>query len=114
MKKDPILRKSEILKLDHDQEENDIVAVGKYKKYVREVRSERFDDKYLIILKNNYKIEHLEKMGCYRIDTIPKTYGIVDFYPKSNKLFFHSEKTKPRHAWKGQGLKWILDYLIYE
>ena len=106
--------KSEKLLLESQQEENDLKAMGKYKKYVREKRSEQFEGVYLPMLKNNFNVNYDEKKFCYTIDTAHKNQGIIDFYPKSNKIFFHNLKKTPKKAWKSEGKKWIMDYLICE
>jgi len=97
------MKVSEKLKQKGNAEENDLKAMGIYTKALREGRSERFEDKWL---------EKLEK----KVTMISKTetkytfsceQGIIDFFPKANKLLI-----RKRNKWVKPGLKYIITKIL--
>lgn len=98
------MKKSEELKVQASQEENDLIAFGIYAKAIREGRSEKFEEHYLPALKIKYPVESRIN-GSYTITT--QDFGILDYFPKANKLLIR-EKNK----WIKPGLKWIYNNLF--
>jgi hypothetical protein len=98
------MKPSERLKAESAREENDLRAMGLYKKACREERLETFKDNHLPALKEKYgdKVYYDQRKQCY---TMPYKDKFVDFYPKANKLFINKQ-------WKTHGLKWIKENLI--
>ena len=99
-----IMKKSEELKKKAQQEENDIIAHSIYTDILREERKERFDKKYLNKLKEIVDVEERDN-GSYTFES--STYGIVDFFPKANKLLI---RTPGR--WIKPAVKWIIKNII--
>ena len=95
---------SEELKVLASQEENDLKAMGLLNKALRESRSEKFSDKNLIQLKEK-GYEVIEDNGKYTIKT--DVFGIVDFFPKANKLLIRKQ-----NKWIKPGLKWLINNLM--
>lgn len=88
-----------------NSEENDLKAFGLYTKALREKRDERFPEYFNKLIKLGYKIEYSEPSNRYTIHT--SEYGILDYYPKANKIL-HRCKNK----WHEAGLKWIIKNLL--
>lgn len=95
------MKKSEILAAEANEQESDFKFMALKNKSMREARLEKFEDGYL---------ELLEKQNCIVIpfdgskvviDTQSK-YGIIDYFPKANKVLVRS-----KNKWHEQGLKWI-------
>jgi hypothetical protein len=72
-------------------EESDYKALSLHTKSIRQARLERFED--YIIPFNGQKVV---------IDTQTDTFGIIDYFPKANKLLI-----RKTNDWKTQGLKWL-------
>lgn len=101
-----LVKKSKELQLEAMQEDNDLAYMGKMKKAIREARLETFED----------YIPKLEAVDCIvvpyngqkvTIDTQRTKYGIIDFFPKANKVLIRKE-----NKWKENGLKWLKDNLL--
>lgn len=101
------MKKSEELRIEAQKEESSFSYMKKMNKSIREARLERFEDGYT---------EKLESKNCIVIpfngskvviDTQTEEYGIVDYYPKSNKILIRKE-----NKWITQGLRWINDTLL--
>lgn len=93
--------KSDELKKLAESEENDLKAMGIYRKVVREENLERFEQYKVMLLKNGYDLTEFEDQGKIQIE--PTKYGIIDYYPKANKVLIRN------------GNKWIcngLDFII--
>lgn len=103
------LPSSRLFKAKADAEENDLKAMGMYNKSLREKRLERFEDYLLPLERQGYEI--VENNHKYTIDTDAQSvmYGIVDYFPKANKLLIRKE-----NKWIKPGLKWIMDNLLSE
>lgn len=99
--------KSKELEKQASEEDNDFKAFALHKKAFREQRSERFEDKYLPLLSAMFEVYNKDETK-YTIDTQIDKYGIIDFFPKGNKLLIR----KDNHWIKTGGLKWLLDNLI--
>jgi hypothetical protein len=99
------MKPSEIYKNQAQEEDNNLKALALHTKSLREARLEKFDD-YIILL---------EQKGCIIIpfngskvviDT-QTNYGVIDYFPKANKLLIRKE-----NEWIQPGLKWIITNLI--
>lgn len=101
------MRTSEQLRKEAQQEENDFAYMGKMKKVFREERDEKFKDVWMAkLLAKGYKIEETS-IGKYVITTDTK-YGILEFFPKSNRVFVKVlAKTTKNKGWYSSGLNWI-------
>lgn len=99
------MKKSDKLKLESQQEENDLKALGIGKKVLREERNERFEDKYLEQIKSKYEVYGDANSGKYTIDDTE--FGVIDFFPKANKILIRKE-----NKWMTGGLKWIKENLL--
>lgn len=98
------MRNSDIIKAELVEEDNDSKALGLHCKLIREERSDKFEDNYLLKLKESFKVDYDENMSKYSITTDD---GIVDFYPKVNKILI-----RRKNKWIKPGLKWLLDNLL--
>jgi hypothetical protein len=82
-------------------EENDLKALGIGKKLIREERNERFEDKWLPKLQAKCNVKHDVQMGRYTFEL--NGFGVMDFYPKANKLLI-----RKLNKWKQPALKWLI------
>lgn len=96
------MKESEKLMLASKQEDNDVKSFALQCKALRESRSERFVEDWLLLLSKRYNI--LENNHKYTITT--QDYGIVDYFPKANKILIRKDNN-----WIKPGLKWIITNL---
>jgi len=75
------------------------------KRVWRQKRFDKFKDKLLPKLEALYQVEYLEKLKRYKITT--KKYGVVNYFPKSKKVYLFNEK-----RWEIDGLFWIKNNLV--
>lgn len=104
------MKKSEALKQQAAEEENDLKALGLMTGSLREGRLEKFTETYLPqLLKAGYDISEDVWTYRYTIDTSTggKNYGIVDYYPKANNLLI-----RKTNKWIKPGLRWIVEKLL--
>lgn len=101
-----MLKKSQELLLEAQEEENDLKALGKYTKAMREARLERFDD-YIVPLETRGYIITPFNGTKFVIDTQIEKFGIIDFFPKANKICI-----RKGNKWIKPGLKWIIKNLL--
>lgn len=94
---------SEDLELAAQLEYDDFKSFALHCKALREKRSERFIEDWLPILMKRYNIQ-LRENTSYSINT--QKYGIIDYYPKANKLLIRKD-----NKWIKPGLKWIINNL---
>lgn len=101
---------SKRMKLEAQQEDNDLVYLGKARKMYRQERLETFVEFYekLIVEPLITSITEHTIQGKFEIKTTTK-YGIVDYYPKADKILIRYSNT-----WKTKGLNWIKKFLISE
>ena len=97
------MKESERLKIEAGKEDNDNIAFGILGKAIREERAENFEDKWLKKMQVQTDII-LRARGCY---TFNSKYGIIDFYPKANKLLI-----REKNQWKKPGLKFIVSNIL--
>lgn len=96
------MKESEELRLKSMREDNDFKSMKLANKSMRQARVERFDSKYLEILEKHGAIVTPFDGIKVSIDTQTDQYGIVDYFPKSNKL-----RIRKGNSWEPRGLKWI-------
>ncbi len=101
------MKMSEQLKKEAQQEESDFSYMAKMNKSIREARLERFEDGYAEKLESNKCIVIPFNGSKVVIDTQTEKYGIVDYYPKANKILIRKD-----NKWLTQGLRWINDTLL--
>jgi len=101
------MKNSEILKQQADEEENDLKALGVYTKVLREERYERFENYKEKLLQKGYNLTEYEANGKITIENTP--FGIVDYFPKANKILIRRS-----NDWKTMGLKWIITNLLFD
>lgn len=95
------MKNTEKLREQLAEEENDLIALGIGKKLIREERSERFEEAWLNKLQGKCNVKHDTQMGRYTFEL--GGYGVMDFYPKANKLLI-----RKLNKWKKPALKWII------
>lgn len=99
------MKKSEELRQQARQEDNDLKSMNLYHKSLREGRLENFKKVYLkILLLKGYEV--VEDNYKYTIDTYNE-YGVLDFFPKKNSLLIRKD-----NDWKRPGLQWIIKNLL--
>lgn len=101
------MKKSEEFMKKASQEECDFKAMSLMKKSLREKRLEKFEGKYQIELERKGYIVVPFNGQKVTIDTQTKKYGIIDYFPKSNRLLIRKD-----NKWKDAGLRWIIKKLL--
>lgn len=102
------MKKSEILKKEADQQDNDLAYMGKMKKVFRERNLEHFEDNgYIQLLEYNDCIVTPFDGAKFTINTQTDKFGIIDFYPKANRVL-----VRKNNDWFSHGLKWIKSNII--
>lgn len=96
---------SDELRNQAKSEENDLKAMGLYTKVLREERAERFENYKDKLLQKGYNLTEFETQGKFTIE--PTNFGIIDYYPKSNKVLIRKE-----NKWITGGLRWIIGSLL--
>lgn len=103
-----IHKTSEELAKESREEENDYRALALSTKSLREARLERFEEgDYIVKLKEADCIVIPFNGQKVVIDTQTDKYGIIDYFPKANKVLVRKE-----NDWKSQGLKWMFNNLF--
>ncbi len=98
------MKKSEKLKREAEQEENDLKALGLHTKVLREERVENFEENWLPKLRETHICEEA-KNGSYTIYST--RFGIMNYYPKANRLLFRRTQ-----KWAKPALEFIAQNLI--
>lgn len=102
-----MMKKSEELKIEAQQEESDFAYMAKMNKSMREARLERFECGYTARLEANNCIVIPFNGSKVVIDTQTSKYGILDYFPKANKILIRKD-----NKWITKGLRWINDTLL--
>lgn len=97
------MEKSEKIRQEAEKVDNDLAALGKLTKALREERKEKFEDFWLPKLEAKTKVEKRAN-GSYSFDS---KYGIIDFFSKANKLLI-----RKTGKWKKPGLQFIIRNII--
>jgi len=82
-------------------EENDLKALGIGKQLIRAERTERFEETWLPKLQAKCNVIYDAQTGRYTFEL--SGYGVMDFYPKANKVLI-----RKLNKWIQPGLKWII------
>jgi hypothetical protein len=96
------MKQSEILKKEFDKEDNDLKALGIFRKVLREERMEKFEENWLEKITSSPNITQYQMRDGGYIFWF-KDGNIVDFYPKANKLLIRKQ-----NKWIKPGLKWLI------
>lgn len=102
------MKESEKLKIEAQQEDNDFRAMGKMKKAIRQQRLERFEDYIPKLEAREIKVYEFDG-AKHTLDTQTDEFGIVDFFPKANKVLI-----RKKNKWEEHGLKWLVKNLLNE
>ena len=78
------------LRKQAESEDNDLKAMGLYTKVLREERAERFENYKDKLLQAGYNLTEFKAQGKVTIE--PTKFGIIDYYPKSNKVLIRKRK----------------------
>ena len=97
------MKESERLRIEAEQTYNDLAALGKYTKVIRAERKEKFEETWLEKLKEQTEVAKRDN-GSYTFDS---KYGIIDFFPKANKLLIRRQ-----NKWKKPALKFIIRNIL--
>lgn len=99
------MTKSEELFKEALEEDNDLKSMGIYRKASREARYEKFSDIIEPLLKKGINVTEHAGQGKFTLE--PTNFGILDFYPKANKVLIRKTNT-----WKTSGTAWIVRNLL--
>jgi hypothetical protein len=88
-----------------NENDNDFKYLNLEKKKTRAKRAERFDKLKKQLTDAGYEITEHPSQGKYTIT--PTDYGIIDFYPKANKVLI-----RKINQWKPDGYHWLIHKLI--
>ena len=94
-----------MLRKEAQSEDNDLKSLGIYTKVIREERSERFEEYKEELLSLGFNLTEHEIQGKVTIE--PTKFGIIDYYPKANKVLIRKE-----NRWITGGLSWIISNLL--
>ena len=97
------MKESERLRIEAEKTDNDLKALRKYTKVLRAERKEKFKETWLEKLQEQTKITK-RKNGSYTFDS---KYGLIDFFPKANKLLIRKQ-----NKWKKPALKFIVRNIL--
>ncbi len=100
-----MISKGQSLREQALQHINPKLADSLHTRATKEKRLERFVNNYLLKVALKCRI-YPESLGKYILET---DKGIVEFYPKSNKLYFIKTKESI-----GGGLNWIIKNILTE
>lgn len=101
------MAKSEELLKQASEEDNDLKSMGLYIKGKREKRGEDFKEEILPkLLKKGYYTECNETYTKYTINITIEQFGIIDFFPKKNKVLIRKD-----NKWLENGRNWLIKNL---
>ncbi len=99
------MKQSKKLELQASQEENDIKAFAIHHKALREKRVER--SAFYIQKLNAAGYTTTQYLDQGKIMISPTEFGIVDYYPRANKILIRKQ-----NKWLRAGVNWILKNLL--
>lgn len=97
------MKESERLRIEAEQTDNDLAYLGKSTKALRAERKEKFEETWLEKLQEQTEVTKRDN-GSYTFDS---KYGIIDFFPKANKLLIRKQ-----NKWKKPALKFIIRNIL--
>jgi len=99
------MKKSELLKIQADEEENDFRFWNIHHKAIREERIETFDEFFLPKIKDSHLVSVVESRPDQSLYLIKFSDGVeVAYYPKKDRLCI-----KKGNQWKCNGRTWIMN-----
>jgi hypothetical protein len=101
------MKKSEKLKQKADTLDNDLAYLGAMNKVMRQERVERFEPWLEELKTSSFIISIVSDLGQGKHTITTKDYGVIDYFPKANKLLI-----RKNNNWIQPGLKWIVTNLI--
>lgn len=84
--------------------EHDWVIQKLETKLMREQQMEKFESKWLHRFQEKFPVEKRDNES-FMVTT--RSHGIIDFYPKSNKILL-----RKKNQWKNRGLNWLVRNLL--
>ncbi len=97
------MKESEKLRIEAEQTDNDLSALGKYTKVLRAERKEGFEETWLEKLQEQTEVTKRDTGSS----TFDSKYGLIDFFPKANKLLIRKQ-----NKWKKPALKFIVRNIL--
>ena len=97
------MKESERLRIKAEQTDNDLAALGKYTKALKAERKEKVEETWIEKLQEQTEVTKRDN-GSYTFDS---KYGIIDFFPKANKLLIRKQ-----NKWKKPALKFIVRNIL--
>ena len=88
-----------------DDDDNDFKYLNLSTKLIRAKRAEKAGVLTERLIAKGFEVTTGHAAGCITIR--PTDYGIVDFYPKANKVLIRTN-----NAWKTDGKQWIIKNLL--
>lgn len=83
-------------------------ALGLHNKVIREERFERWETYKEQLVGKSYIVTEVDEGTKVTISgIILNNYGVIDFYPKANRILIRKS-----NKWISQGLKWIINNLL--
>lgn len=101
------MKESEKYRQLAQESESDFRALALHTKALREARLERFEDGYKELLEAKQCIVIPFNGSKIVIDTQTNKYGILDYFPKANKILIRNKS-----QWKNAGLRWLHDNIL--
>lgn len=100
------MKKSEKIRIEMHQEENDLKALGLYTKVLREQRIENFETNWL----PKFKDTHICEKGPNQSYIIYSArFGIIDYFPKADRCLL-----RKKQKWIKPALEWLVKNLLSE
>lgn len=102
------MKKSEEIRQEANQEESDFKYMKKLNDAMRQERLENFEENWLRAFQKSDNIQDVTEVpSSVKWVITTKNYGILDFYPKANKVLVRRD-----NKWKKPGLKWLVNTFI--
>ena len=101
------MKQSEKYRQEAQESDSDFRAMSLYNKSLREARLERFEDGYKELLEAKQCIVTPFNGSKIVIDTQTDKYGILDYFPKANKVLI-----RKKSQWKNAGLRWLQNNIL--
>jgi hypothetical protein len=86
-------------------DDNDFKYLNLSTKLIRAKRAEKFDKYIHRLREKGFEVIEIGYQG--KITIQPTNYGIIDYYPKANKILI-----RMKNKWVTGGLQWIIKNLL--
>lgn len=80
--------------------------LGEFVKELRESKYENFVLKVLPALRENKEVDNITE-GCCSFSVSTKTYGVIDIFPKANKI-----RIRRQNKWIKPIMPWLNKYIL--